>query len=65
MYVHTPLELPGMSQIVPAVLGSVRTGNLEVSGTSWDVPSSPSSSWECQDWESRGASLWDFMGCPK
>ena len=56
-----------MSQVVPAVLGSVRTGNLEVlvSGTSWDVPSSPSCSWECQDWESRGVSLWDFLGCPK
>ena len=58
------MGLPGMSQVVPAVLGMVRTGILEglASGTSWDVPSSLSYSWDCQDWDSRGASLWDLLG---
>ena len=44
-----------MSQVVPGVLGTVRTGILEglASGTSRDVPSSPSFCWDCQDWDSR------------
>ena len=44
-----------MSQVVPAFLGIVGTGILEglASGTSQDVPSSPNSSWDCQDWDSR------------
>ena len=56
-----------MSQVVLAFVGTVRNGNLEglASGTSWDVPSSPSFCWDCQDWDSRGASIWDFPGCPK
>ena len=56
-----------MSQVVPAFVGTVRTGILEglASGTSWDVPSSPSLCWDCQDWDSRGANLWDLLGCPK
>ena len=56
-----------MSQVVPAFVGTVRTGVLEglASGTSRDVPSSPSFCWDCQDWDSRGASIWDFPGCPK
>ena len=56
-----------MSQIVPGVLGTVRTGILEglASGTSRDVPSSPSVCWDCQDCDSRGAGFWDFPGCPK
>ena len=56
-----------MSQVVPAFVGTVRTGILEGldSGTSRDVPSSPSFCWDCQDWDSRGASIWDFPGCPK
>ena len=45
-----------MSQVVPAFVGTVRTGILEglASGTSWDVRGSPSFSWDCQDWDSRG-----------
>ena len=56
-----------MSQVVPAFVGTVRTGILEglASGTSRDVPSSPRCSWDCQDWDSRGAGFWDFLGCPK
>ena len=56
-----------MSQVVPAFVGTVRTGILEglASGTSRDVPSSSSFCWDCQDWDSRGASIWDFPGCPK
>ena len=56
-----------MSFVVPAVLGTVRTGILEglASGTSRDVLCSPSCSWDCQDWDSRGASIWDLPGCPK
>ena len=56
-----------MTQVVPAFLGTVRTGILEglPSGTCWDVPSSPSFSWDCQDGDFRGASIWDFPGCPK
>ena len=56
-----------MSQVVPDFVGTVRTGILEglTSGTSRDVPSSPSFCWDCQDWDSRGASIWDFPGCPK
>ena len=52
-----------MSEVVP---GTIKTVILEglVSGTSWDVPSSPTFSWDCQDWDSIGASLWDFLGCP-
>ena len=59
--------LPGMSQVVPVILGTVRTGILEglASGTYWDDPGSPSFSWDCQDWDSRGDSIWDFSGCPK
>ena len=55
-----------MSQVVPTVLGTVRIVTLKglASGTSWDIPSSPSFSWDCPDWDSRGASLWDFLGCP-
>ena len=40
-----------MSQVVPPVLVTVRTG-IQVgpaAGTSWDVPSSPNISWDCQD----------------
>ena len=50
--------------VVPAFLGTVKTGILEglASGTSQDVPSSPSISWDCQDWDFRGASFWDFPG---
>ena len=56
-----------MSQVVPTFVGTVRIGNLEglASGTSRDVPSSPSLCWDCQDWDSRGASIRDFPGCPK
>ena len=38
-----PLELIGMSQVVPALLGTVGTGILGglASGTCWDVPSCP------------------------
>ena len=56
-----------MSQVVPAFVGTVRTGILEglTSGTSRDVPSSPSFYWDCQDWDSRRASIWDFPGYPK
>ena len=56
-----------MSQVVPGVLGTVRTGILEglASGTSWDVPSSPSFCWDFQDWDSRRAGIWNFPGCPK
>ena len=37
-----------MSQVVPAFVGSVRTGILEglASGTSRDVPSSPKACWD-------------------
>ena len=37
-----------MPQVVPTVLGTVRTGILEglASGTSWDVPSSPGPCWD-------------------
>ena len=53
--------------MVPAVLGTVGTGILEglASETCWDVPSGPSCSWDCQDWDSRGSSLWVLLGCPK
>ena len=56
-----------MSQVVPTLLGTVGTGILEglASGTCWDVPSSPNTSWDCWDWDSRGSSLWDLLGCPK
>ena len=56
-----------MSFVVPAVLGTVRTGILEglASGTYQDVQSSPSFCWDCQDWDSRRASFRDFLGCPK
>ena len=55
-----------MSLAVPALLGTVRTGILEgpASGTCWDVPCSPSASWDCRDWDSRGSSLWDLLGYP-
>ena len=51
----------------PVIHGTVRTGILEglTSGTSLDVPSSLSYSWDCQDWVSRGDSIWDSPGCPK
>ena len=44
-----------MSQVVP-LLGTVGTGILGglASGTCWDVSSSPSTSWDSQDWDSRG-----------
>ena len=37
-----------MSQVVPAILGTVRTGTLEglTYGTCWDVLSSPKASWD-------------------
>ena len=56
-----------MSKVVPAFIGTVRTAILEglASGISRDVPSSPNYSWDCQDWDSRRASLWDFLGCPR
>ena len=55
-----------MSQVVPALLGTVGTGILEglASGTCWEVPSGPSTSWDCWDWEFRVSSLWDLLGCP-
>ena len=55
-----------MSHAVPALLGTVGTGILGglASGTGWDVPCSPSASWDCPDWDSRGSSLWDWLGCP-
>ena len=45
-----------MSQVVPAFLGTVETGILEVlaSRTCLDVPYSPSFSWDCQNWDSGG-----------
>ena len=57
----------GTFRDVPSFLGTIRTGIIEwlASGTSWDVPSSPTCSCDCQDWNSRGTSLWDFLGCPK
>ena len=63
------MELVGMSQVVPAVLGllgTVGTGIREglASGTCWDVPCSPTTSWDRWDWDSRGSSLWDLLGCP-
>ena len=56
-----------MSKVVPSYVGTVRTGILEglASGTSRDVPSSHSISWDCQVRDSRGANLWDLLGCPK
>ena len=55
-----------MSLVVPALLGTVGTGILGglASGTCWDVPCNPSTSWECRDWDLRGSSLWDLLGCP-
>ena len=55
-----------MSLVVPALVGTVGTGILGglASGTCWDVPCSPSTSWDCRDWDSRGSSLWDLLGCP-
>ena len=55
-----------MSLVVPALLGTVGTGIREdpASGTCRDVPCSPSTSWNCWDWDSRGSSLWDLLGCP-
>ena len=55
-----------MSHVISALLGTVRTEIQEglASGTCWDVPCSPSTSWDCQDWDSRGSSLWDLLGCP-
>ena len=58
-----------MSHVVPALLGAVRTGILEglTSGTSRDVPSSPSLSWDCQDWDSWGlasGTSWDVPSSP-
>ena len=58
-----------MSQVVPAFVGTVRTGILEglASGTPQDVPSSPSFSWDCQDWDSRGlasGTSWDVPSSP-
>ena len=40
------MGIPGMSQVVPAYYGTVKTGILEglACGTCWDVPSSPSCS---------------------
>ena len=61
------LGLVGMSQVVPIVLGTVGTENLEglAYGTSRNVPSSPNcSSWDCQDWDSSGASLQDTEVVP-
>ena len=56
-----------MSLVVPAVHGIFGTGIRQglASGTSRDVRISPGLSWKCQDWDSRGSSLWDLMGCPK
>ena len=56
-----------MSQVVPALLETVETGILAglASGTCWDVPNSLSTSWDCRDWDSRGSSLWNLLGCRK
>ena len=58
-----------MSQVVSGILilGTIGTGIVEdlASETSWDVLRSPSSSWDCWDWDSRGSSLLDLFGCPK
>ena len=45
-----------MSQVVPAFVGTVRTGIPEglASGTPRDIPNSPSFSWDCHNWDSRG-----------
>ena len=55
-----------MSQVVSVILGTVRTEILEelASGTSWEFPSSPSFSWDSQDWDSESI-FWDLLGCPK
>ena len=56
-----------MSQVVLAFVGTVKTGILEglASGTSRDVPSSPSCSWDCQYRNSRGDNPWHKLGCSK
>ena len=56
-----------MSQVVTALPGSVGTGILgdPACGTCWDVPSNPSISWDCWDWDSRGSSLRDLLGCSR
>ena len=55
-----------MSEVVPAFLGTLRTAILEelASGTSRDVPSSPTCSCDSQDWDSRGANLRDVRVVP-
>ena len=55
-----------MSQVVPGHHGTVGTGILEVlaSGTCWDVPSSPSTSWDCCDWGLASGTYWDVPSSP-
>ena len=55
-----------MSLVVPELVGTIGTGILGglASGTCWDVPCNPSTSWDCRDWDLRGSSLWDLLGCP-
>ena len=58
-----------MSLVVPALLGTVGTGILGglASGTCWDVPCNPSTSWDCRDWDLRGSSpgtCWDVPCSP-
>ena len=64
------LTIVGMSQVFPVLLGTVGTVGTGIigglaSGTCWDVPSSPSTSWGYQDWDSRGSGIRDLLGCPK
>jgi len=42
-----------MSQVVPELLGTFGTGSSMglATGTSWNVPSIPSTSWNLRHWE--------------
>ena len=56
-----------MSQVVPALLGTVGTGILEglASGTCWNVPSSPSTSWDTGILGVLASgTCWDVPSCP-
>ena len=58
-----------MSLAVPPLLGTVGTGIREglASGTCWDVPCSPSTSWDCQDRILGGlasGTCWDVPSSP-
>ena len=53
-----------MSQVVPAVLGTVRTRTLEglTYGTCWDVLSSPKACWDHRTVRGNPGHVWKFGG---